>query len=240
MKSGVYKITNSVTGKIYIGSAINIKFRWQRHLSYLRRGTHENEYLQRAFKKQGEAAFIFDVLEYCKESECIEREQFYIDKYTPTLVEIGYNMCPIAGSARGRVMSPEARAKISKGNMGKPKSAEARHAMSAAKTGKKTYPMSEEQKHKIRLTRIGKKASDETKQKLSIAHTGKKQSAEMIAKRIPKLSRKVGQYDTNGNFIREYSSIKSAGEAIGCTGASISQQLAGGSRTTMGFIFKYL
>lgn len=58
---GIYLITNSVTGTVYVGQARNIRRRWESHRHYLVRGLHHNSYLQRAWAKYGEASFVFAV-----------------------------------------------------------------------------------------------------------------------------------------------------------------------------------
>lgn len=45
MTSGVYAITNTATGKRYIGSAVNIKKRWREHLHNLRKNKHHSKKL---------------------------------------------------------------------------------------------------------------------------------------------------------------------------------------------------
>ena len=50
--SGVYQITNKVTGKFYIGSAVNFRKRWNTHKSCLRNNKHANKHLQRAWNKR--------------------------------------------------------------------------------------------------------------------------------------------------------------------------------------------
>ena len=46
--SGIYKITNKVDGKFYIGSSKNLHKRWLSHRSELRRNHHCNQHLQSA------------------------------------------------------------------------------------------------------------------------------------------------------------------------------------------------
>ncbi len=58
---GVYKITNTVNGKFYIGASNNIAKRWRSHKRDLNKQTHHNKYLQRAWNKHSELAFIFEV-----------------------------------------------------------------------------------------------------------------------------------------------------------------------------------
>jgi group I intron endonuclease len=51
--SGVYQILCKPTGKIYVGSAVNLRGRWLNHRSSLRCGKHPNIVLQRAWNKDG-------------------------------------------------------------------------------------------------------------------------------------------------------------------------------------------
>lgn len=60
---GLYKITNTVTGKAYIGSSNKSTLgRLIQHKSDLKAGRHFNVLLQRAWNKYGESAFIFEHL----------------------------------------------------------------------------------------------------------------------------------------------------------------------------------
>lgn len=112
--SGIYVITNVVNGKVYIGSAMCIRGRLLYHRSFLRRGKHDNQILQRAWVKFGELAFRFDVLEFCDPSVLIEREQHWIDSHKASNRMYGYNICPAAGSAMlGRKHSAETVRKMS-------------------------------------------------------------------------------------------------------------------------------
>jgi len=58
---GIYTITNTISGKIYIGQTINIRRRWHSHHWHLRKNAHRNSHLQRAWNKYGEKAFVFKV-----------------------------------------------------------------------------------------------------------------------------------------------------------------------------------
>lgn len=94
--SGVYRITNTVTGDSYIGSSNDIRRRWTEHCHRLTRGTHDNSYLQRAIVKYGSAAFTIAVLEVCAVDMLITVEQRHMDAGRPT-----YNMAPKAGQGPG-------------------------------------------------------------------------------------------------------------------------------------------
>ena len=59
---GIYKITNLVNGKIYIGSAIRIDRRFKSHLSQLRGNYHINSHLQNAFNEYGIDNYLLTAL----------------------------------------------------------------------------------------------------------------------------------------------------------------------------------
>ena len=80
---GIYKITNIVNDKIYVGQSIAIKQRWSQHKAELRKNKHGNCHLQKAWNKYGEEKFKFSVLEYLdtdiSKDFLTEREQYWID-----------------------------------------------------------------------------------------------------------------------------------------------------------------
>lgn len=62
--SGIYTITNRVTGKLYIGESLDIYRRWHdEHIPQLRKNRHYNKGLQNDFNKYGEENFSFEILE---------------------------------------------------------------------------------------------------------------------------------------------------------------------------------
>jgi len=97
MNLGIYKITNKVNGKFYIGSSNNIKRRWRHHKSNLRSGTHANIHLQNSYDKHGESQFEFVILEEVSKSKLLIREQEYLDKAFGGHQDI-YNISKVAGS----------------------------------------------------------------------------------------------------------------------------------------------
>jgi group I intron endonuclease len=85
----IYKITNLVNNKCYIGQAVDYQKRFQDHKSALRNGHHDNYHLQNAWDKYHEDSFEFSVLEYAENYN--EREIFYITLYDATNEDYGYN-----------------------------------------------------------------------------------------------------------------------------------------------------
>lgn len=93
MKSGIYKITNIIDGRVYIGKSINMPSRKTQHFSKLKLNKHVNSLLQNAFNKWGgDLTFKFTVIEYCPEDQLNEWEIFYINAYKSTNIKYGYNI----------------------------------------------------------------------------------------------------------------------------------------------------
>lgn len=105
---GVYSIFNVANGKKYVGSSKDIYNRWHEHLHLLRRNEAHNKHLQAAFNKYGEDNFVFNILEFCKEEERFDREQYYIDFMLP---EYNFSLNVLANS--DREISEEQRNQIS-------------------------------------------------------------------------------------------------------------------------------
>lgn len=57
---------------------------------------------------------------------------------------------------------------------------------------------------------------------------------------IPHNLRKIEQYDKNGNFLKTYNSIKLAAQSINRTPGAIQSCLTGNSKTSGGYIWKYV
>lgn len=89
---GIYCIENTTNGKKYIGLSRNIEQRWNEHRSKLRRGKHNNIYLQRAWNNDGEDVFKFYIIETCDSDKLSEREEYYIAKEHTLSHEFGYNL----------------------------------------------------------------------------------------------------------------------------------------------------
>jgi group I intron endonuclease len=62
--AGIYKISNNVDGKFYIGSTIHLERRFKEHKTALKKGTHPNYKLQKAFYEVGIDSLKFEIFIY--------------------------------------------------------------------------------------------------------------------------------------------------------------------------------
>jgi group I intron endonuclease len=156
LNTGIYKITNTANGKIYLGSAINFSIRWNKHKSDLTLNKHHSPHLQVAYNKYGKSAFTYEVVMYCSKEDLLFYEQRFLDAYWDG-GKTCYNTCKIAGSTLGISPSKETRAKLSIKLKGIPHTQEHNAKVSVALTGRH---LSESHKQHLKKT-------DKEKQHLS-------------------------------------------------------------------------
>ena len=174
MKTGVYKITNHVNGKVYIGASKNIEKRWWEH----RRGFTA---IADDLKTFGLENFKFEILLECPETMLAQWERDMICLYDADDPEKGYNCkndrpysLKLSEALKGQKAwnkgipcSEETKRKLSEANKGKP-------AWNKGKPARnKGIPCSEEHKRKISEARKGHKHTEEAKRKISETNRGK-------------------------------------------------------------------
>ena len=165
----IYRITNKINGKTYIGQHKYKKL----NDSYMGSG----KLIRRAQKKYGmenfEKEILYSCIQYKETADDMER--FAIAKER-ALGKAEYN---IAGGGEGFLgvhHSEGTKRKLSKANKGKHLSEETRKKISKALKGKKTYEMTEETRKRISEAlkgREGNHFSEESKKKISEALKGR-------------------------------------------------------------------
>ena len=83
MKTGIYKITNQINGKFYIGSSKDLSRRKKDHFRLLKKGINHSILLQRAVNKYGLDNFIFEIIAECSEELLFTIEQKLVDELKP-------------------------------------------------------------------------------------------------------------------------------------------------------------
>lgn len=78
----IYKITNKINGKMYIGKTIfTVEQRWKEHQKDFRRRDFEKRPLYSAIKKYGIENFSIEEVEECPIEILSEREKYWIEYY---------------------------------------------------------------------------------------------------------------------------------------------------------------
>lgn len=220
---GIYKITNKINSKCYIGQSINIERRFIHHKKY-RYGFQNNKVLYKAIQKYGIDNFDFEIIEECLQEELDKKEKYYIEKYNAYYN--GYNMTKGGDGKNGYRLTQESIEKMKK----------------SLKEHYKKHPNTQETKDKrIKSLKEYYKSHPEACNK--IAERNKNRSRESLLKAVQKAGeanrRKVYQYDVKGNFIKEHISIISASKEIKCSPTTIAHACKGQARTAFGFVWSY-
>ena len=172
----LYKITNVVNGKFYVGSTGNVRERFRQHRNKLRRGVHHCAHLQAAWNKYGEDCFKFSIIEHIASMEAlVEAENKWL------IDHVGKENCYNAGTRADAPM--RGRSGAAHPNFGKPQTPEHKAQISA--TLKQFYA-----EDYFNHPRVGKTHSEETKAKISASKKanpvaywqGKERSEETKAK----------------------------------------------------------
>lgn len=119
--NGVYRITNTINKKVYIGSSVNLYKRIYEHFRELKLNKHSNKILQNSFNKYGIENFMVDILEsnITTHDEMLDLETYQIQNHNSHILEFGFNILPTAKGTCGFIISKERRQKISESNKGK-------------------------------------------------------------------------------------------------------------------------
>ena len=89
--AGIYRIVDTVSGEVYVGSSRNMLQRWGVHLTQLGEGWHRNSRLLAAWQRDGAAAFRFEIAEIVEDTDALElREHSHIRR---VIAEVGKDKC---------------------------------------------------------------------------------------------------------------------------------------------------
>ncbi len=232
---GIYKIT-SPSGKIYIGQSTNYVNRYN---AYKNHKCKRQPKLFASIEKYGFVNHTIEIIKECQVEDLNYYERYYQEYYESVLD--GLNLRYTATTDKSGYMSEETRKKMSNSAKGKVITQEWRKNLSNAG--------------------MGRKHTEEEKQKISQANKGKIKTPEHIAKiqatlktmKMPKRSeetkllqslnsgksRKVNQYDLEGNFINQFRSASQAGRELGIKSSNISSCALGKLSSSCGFVWKY-
>lgn len=222
----IYKITNKINNKIYIGQTINFKQRMKTHTSNIKRNSLP---IDVAIKKYGKENFIFEILEETDEQEKADiLERHYIKLYDCKLNNNkGYNLLDGGRKQQGSWN----RKKINMYDL----SGKYIKTYECARMIYEEFPQYKEGRIKITCLKKVK-----YKDKFFRYYEGNIDDLKIKKETLlNKHSKKVYQYDLEGNFINCYNSLKEASEKTNTYRPSISSCLNGNYQCANNFMWFY-
>jgi group I intron endonuclease len=114
----IYKITNTINNKCYIGQSIQTNnIRLNNHRYLLRVNRHSNPYLQSAWNFYGEGAFVFEKIKFAQSTDELDLlEKQLIQEHSSDNRQFGYNI--FSGGHHQHGVPDEVRRKIGNANRG--------------------------------------------------------------------------------------------------------------------------
>lgn len=89
----LYKISDTLNNKVYIGQSKDDKHRWRQHVYFSKNPEKTGQYIHRAMAKYGVENFIFEIIAICKTQEdANETESLLIKQYESRNKDFGYNL----------------------------------------------------------------------------------------------------------------------------------------------------
>jgi group I intron endonuclease len=219
----IYKTTNLLNGKIYVGQ------HYGKRKNYIGSG----KLLKEAVKKYGRENFINEILEYCDMKDLNNKERYWIKKLDSTNPEIGYNL-----SVGGTGLDAETAKKCSIG-----KNFSEKHKKNISKNhadvSGENNPM------------YGKTHNESTKKKIKEKQQEWMENGGYTEEQIEKMKIRssgrnnpnynptpVLQYDLENNFIKEWKDLYSLKE-FGYDSKSISSVCRNIRKTANGYKWKF-
>lgn len=69
----IYAITHIENGRRYIGSSVDVTYRWIKHRSELKNNRHHCKYLQNSWNKHGKETFSFSIIDQLPTNDRVQR-----------------------------------------------------------------------------------------------------------------------------------------------------------------------
>lgn len=181
----LYKITNQLNNKVYIGQSNKERERWRQHKYYARQ-VKPRQFIHRAMKKHGVENFFYEVIATClTQMDADAIEVLLIKQYDSRNKEKGYNIAMGGDSAWNAGLPKErqpmygkhhtkiSKDKSSQSNTGVKKPPHTEEWKKEASRRLKGHKVSEETKNKISQSQIGKLVSNETREKIGESSRGR-------------------------------------------------------------------
>ena len=206
----IYKITNKVNGKVYIGETIrSLETRWKEHIhESFKEGHGYNYHLHTAIRKYGTDNFSIEMIDNCPDEERFQLETKYIKQYDTTNPDKGYNTV-VEGEGHILIATETILEAWNEG-------------LTVLDTAKMLGIYKATVSNRLHANGI---TDEEINSRVN----------KMIQERCGFI---VEQYDLNGNFIKEWPSASECGRN-GYNGSAISSVCRQEQITAYGYLWKY-
>src|SRR3990167_742146 len=245
-KSGIYHIVNKINGKIYVGSAMDLRQRKNAHFSELRRQVHRNQILQRAYNKYGENNFKFKIVALCPMEYLIKLEQWFIDNCSSK-----YNIAPKAGNCFGKHHSKETKKKIGDKKRGL-KQTDKTIGLRVEKTSKPVFQYDLNGIYVTSFSSIAEAGRQiggvikpdigrvaRTEKGTALKYQWRFYKINKIRETVINQQRPVICKNLKGEVLCEYKNVSSAARALNAQVSNVTSCLKGRLKTSAGYKFEY-
>lgn len=226
----IYKTTNKINGKIYIGKRVFNSDKFNRSKYY-----GSGKLIKLSIVKYGMDNFNREILEEVENNLLSKREIYWIDYFNSTNLDIGYNLSSGGNSTCGRIIG-----KMS--DITKQKLRE----ITLTQLKVKGHPFknkhhTDETKNKIRKKLEGVILSENRIKKSADGHRGLKYNKPpKVKKEKIDQSIKIVQKYINGEYIKTWHSIMEASKYYGFDRSGISRACSGKYKQCNGYKWEYL
>lgn len=230
----VYKHTNKINGKNYIGiTGKAVNQRWKKGNGYF-----SNRVFFNAIRKYGwEEGFTHEVLisGLTREEACEKEKELILafDSKAPN----GYNLTDGGDGSTGFVMTEEQKRAISIRNKGRKRSPEICEFLRRRQTGKRP---DEATREKLRKAHTGRMHTEESKQKMSKIRKEIGITRQFIEAGNASHRKPVAQYSLNGELIKIWDCGTTAGEALNIERHGIYNCARGKTKSSFGYVWRYV
>lgn len=232
----IYKTTNKINGKIYIGKDTH------NDPNYFGSGVS----LTMAIKKYGKEHFVKEVIESCSTLEELnKREQFWINKFNSTNKKIGYNLTEGGEGGNTRKFYTKTQKELYIEKMSKSMKTSEKYNQFVEKVSGVARPKHSEKlkelyaSGKMKSWNIGKITPEDVRLKISNSNLGKTLTKEQKEKIAKSKYKPVSMYDLDNNYIKTFNSIKHASDEMKIGRDSIYGCCVGKYKQGAGYIWKY-